>query len=223
MLSTESQLDVPARIADHIRELISKGNISPGEHLGQAELADRFEASRVPVREALKLLAAEGSLMHDPNRGFFVARLSSDEAKQLYRLRHLLEAELLSTAEWPTSEQLTDFEKQLDVLTELELGNKRGEWNSRHREFHRAIFDLSPQKIIVREVQRLWTLTDRYRSLLLAAPGRHDGTVHHGTSDERRLIDALADRDRARLLAVFEEERSHVEDLLLGILAARGL
>src|SRR5690606_6326736 len=83
--------DVPARIAHEIRELINRGVLSPGVHLGQTELAERFETSRAPVREALKLLATEGTLTHDKNRGFFVSPLSSDEVQQLYRLRELVE------------------------------------------------------------------------------------------------------------------------------------
>ncbi len=54
----------------------------------------------------------------------------------------------------------------LDELEALLAAGDRTGWNIRHREFHLAIFNLSPQKILVREVLRLWTLTDRYRSLL---------------------------------------------------------
>lgn len=92
-------IDIPAQIAQEIRKLINRGQLPPGLQLRQSDLADRFGISRVPVREALKLLAAESIIEHDPNRGFFVAPLSTDEARQLYRLRHLLEAELLSTVE----------------------------------------------------------------------------------------------------------------------------
>ena len=138
-------------------------------HLGQSQLADRFEASRVPVREALKLLVAEGLINHDPNRGFFVAEVSSAEARQLYRMRHLLESELLSTVDWPSEAKLAELTERVAELQELLETGDRPKWAIRHRDFHNAVFDLSPDKTIVAEVQRLWTLSDRYRSLLPAA------------------------------------------------------
>jgi len=210
--------DIPARIAEQIRELIVRGALSPGVHLGQMQLAEQFAASRVPVREALKLLAAEGILLHDPNRGFFVAALSSEEARQLYRMRHLIEAELLSTVEWPTRAQVAELNAMIDELEKLLKQGNRHHWAIRHRDFHRVIFDLSPQKVLVREVLRLWTLTDRYRSLL-PAPRTKQG--HGGADDERALVRALASRDRPRLLQQFEEDRSHVEKMLLDLLASR--
>ena len=212
--------DIPARIAEQIRELIIRGVLSPGVHLGQMQLAEQFDASRVPVREALKLLAAEGILLHDPNRGFFVATLSSGEARQLYRMRHLLEAELLSTIEWPTPKQVAELNAKIDELNKLLKKGDRVHWSIKHREFHRAVFDLSPQKILVREVLRLWSLTDRYRSLL---PPPRPETAPGGAADEQDLVEALATRDRARLLGQFERVRNHVEKMLLDLLDSRAL
>lgn len=212
---------IPARIADSIRDLISRGTLAADVHLGQMQLAQRFGVSRVPVREALKLLASEGLILHDLNRGFFVASLSSEEARQLYRMRHLVEAELLSTIEWPSKETLADLRARVQELEKLIDEGKRAEWAVRHRDFHRAIFNLSPHKVLVREVLRLWTLTDRYRSLL---PAQSKSSEASGTrSGERALVDTLAKRDRKKLLEVFEEDRTRVEEMLLGILDARGL
>jgi DNA-binding GntR family transcriptional regulator len=207
---------IPSRIADQIRDLIVRGAIAPGVHLGQMELAQRFATSRVPVREALKLLAAEGLLIHDPNRGFFVALLSKDEARQLYRLRHLIEVELLQTVNWPTTEQVSDLSARIEELEGLLSSGQRMEWSVAHRDFHRAVFDLSPEKVLVREIVRLWMLTDRYRSLL-PKPAMEGG----GAQDERDLLGALISKDRARLLQVFEQDRSRVERVLLGLLEGR--
>jgi DNA-binding GntR family transcriptional regulator len=212
---------IPAKIADNIRDLISRGTLAADVHLGQMQLAERFGVSRVPVREALKLLASEGLILHDLNRGFFVASLSSDEARQLYRMRHLVEAELLSSIQWPAKEAIAELRARVQELEKLIDDGKRAEWAVRHRDFHRTIFNLSPHKILVREVLRLWTLTDRYRSLLPAqSKSSEPGGAHSG---ERALVDALAKRDRKRLMEVFEDDRSRVEEMLLGILDARGL
>jgi DNA-binding GntR family transcriptional regulator len=203
-------------VADQIREQITRGVLAPGLQLRQMELADRFQSSRVPVREALKLLSAEGVVNHDPNRGFFVTMLSSDEARQLYRMRHLFERELLSTVEWPDKKQLKDLGKQVDEMEKLFKQGNRSEWMLRHREFHQTIFDFSPHKVMMREVLRLLRLTDRYRSL---APLPNDRTM----TPERHLVKALAARDRQKLIRVFDEDRTQLEEHMLSSLQARGL
>lgn len=215
---------MPARIANEIQVLINRGTLSPGVHLGQAELAERFSTSRVPVREALKLLAARGSLQHDPNRGFFVAPLSSDEARQLYRMRHLLEVDLLSTVEWPGKAKLSALKALVAELEGIVAADDRHLWAVKHREFQLAVFDLSPQKLILREIVRLWALTDRYRSLLLATGSpKGDKKVGRACEQERKLISALEGKDVKRLMAVYDEERSYVEEVLLAVLHDRGL
>jgi DNA-binding GntR family transcriptional regulator len=210
---------IAARIGDQIRDLISRGVLSPGVHLGQLELAERFGASRLPVREALKLLSAEGIVIHDPNRGFFVASMSSEEARQLYRVRHLLEAELLSTIAWPSAEQLRTLQAMVDELRDLLREGRSADWMTRHREFHQAIFDLSPNKVIAAEVLRLIRLTDRYRSITPFVMGSTDGEA----MPEKHLLKALANRDRAKLLQAYDEDRGHIEQQLLRVLRARGL
>lgn len=217
-------MDVPARIASEIQSLINRGTLSPGVHLGQAELAERFSTSRVPVREALKLLAAQGSLQHDPNRGFFVAPLSSAEAEQLYRMRHLLEVELLSSVQWPDKAQLAKLKGLIAELEELIAKDARVGWATKHREFQIEVFNLSPQKLILREACRLWALTDRYRSLLLStAHPKRSGKLSGSCEEERKLVAALEKRDLKKLLSVYEEERTHVQEVLLGVLKDRGL
>ena len=212
---------MPAQIVRQIRTMIAKGALSPGVHLGQSELAAEFSASRVPVREALKLLAAEGIVVHDPNRGFFVAKLSSDEARQLYRVRQLLESEVLRTVEWPSAERLAVLKHEVEASEEFRAAGDLSEWARHHRAFREAVFSLSPERFIVREALRLWSLADRYRSLLVAT--QHPSLRPKGDSTDRHLLTALEKQDRARLLRVFEEDRGQIAETLTHILAARGL
>ncbi len=188
--------------------------------LGQTELAEQFNASRVPVREALKLLSSEGIVEHDPNRGFFVARLSRDEADQLFAMRHLIEDALLNTIEWPNAEQLADLERRAERLEELLNAGDRSAWWPEHREFHTIIFNLSPKKIIVREAMRLWTLTDRFRAIL---PLPRRPSAERSVVNKHDLVEALRGKDRKKLLAVRRDRREGFERLVLETLEARGL
>lgn len=213
------QSNLPKRIADQLRELIGRGTLPPGLQLRQMDLAERFNASRVPIREALKLLHGEGIVDHDPNRGFFVAPLSVDEARQLYRIRHLLEAELLSTVRWPSATELAALRARLGQLESSLQDQNAPEWIEHHRGFYRALFDLSPEKVLVGEVLRLIRLTDRYRALAAhVLPNRR-----RKPTPERHLLTALAKRDRQRLLTVFEQDRKLIEDGVQAVLTARGI
>lgn len=201
--------------------MIARGTFSPGMRLGQTELANQFSASRVPVREALKLLSSEGIIEHDPNRGFFVTRLSRDEAEQLFMLRHLVEDELMRTIAWPSEEQLAALEARAVRLEELLDQGNRPKWWIEHRAFHTAIFDLSSKKIIMREAIRLWSLTDRFRALLPLP--RRTTSQEREVVNKQPILQALRERDRKKLVASRRSRREAFEGLVLETLDARGL
>lgn len=218
--TTKAGQGVPAKIADELRSLIARGTLAPGMRLGQTELAEQFNASRVPVREALKLLSSEGIIEHDPNRGFFVTRLSRDEAEQLFTLRHLVEDELMKTIEWPDDKLIKDLERRAQRLeTLLDKGDRSSWWNE-HREFHTLIFNLSPKKTMMREAMRLWALTDRFRALL---PLPRRASEERSVVAKHEILEALKKRDRKQLLAARRARREAFERLLLETLEARGL
>lgn len=211
---------VPAKIANDLRSLIARGTIAPGMRLGQTELAEQFNASRVPVREALKLLSSEGIIEHDPNRGFFVTRLSVDEAEQLFTLRHMVEDELLKTIEWPDDKQMAELEQRAKRLEELlDIGDRQSWWEE-HRQFHTQIFELSPKKTIMREAMRLWALTDRFRALL---PLPRRASEERSVVSKHELLQALRKKDRKKLIEARRKRREGFERLLLETLEARGL
>lgn len=196
---------LPDQMVEAIRNAILRGMLHPGEHLSQSRLASDHALSKVPVREALKQLHAEGLLQHDRNRGYFVARLSRSEARELYQLRRWLEAELLRTARWPDADEL----KQLRALHAIVSGQvspaARSVWNEALQDMRFRLFDLSPRKTLLREARRLWILTDRFRAYFPPSDA---------PSGEGALIDALAMRDRDALLRAYDEDRSRIEELL---------
>jgi DNA-binding GntR family transcriptional regulator len=208
---------IPTRLAEQIADMVARGNLAPGVSLSHADDTAAFTVSRMPIREALKLLVGEGVIERDLNRGFFVASLSSDEASQLYQLRRAIEARLLLTVVWPNAAQLRQLRALKKAMqTFLDEGNLT-QWLYKNRELHQMIFELSPRKILVREALRLWTLCDRYRSLLIAT------FSNNAMADTEHLIDALTKRDRERLILRFEEDLALIERNLLNVLAARGL
>jgi DNA-binding GntR family transcriptional regulator len=80
------------RIAQELRQDVLEGKLRPGERIGQEELAERFDASRIPVREGLKLLESEGLITIVPNAGAWVSKLDAFEFDQTYKLREQVES-----------------------------------------------------------------------------------------------------------------------------------
>jgi GntR family transcriptional regulator of gluconate operon len=91
--------------AERIREQIMAGGFRPGEHLVESKIAEQLNVSRGPVREAFKLLRAEGLVEEEPRRGTFVVRLESVDAREIYQLRAAIEgraARLLAASRDPS-------------------------------------------------------------------------------------------------------------------------
>jgi DNA-binding GntR family transcriptional regulator len=219
-IAREKVVGAPETIAERVREMVARGILHPGMRLGQTELARQFQTSRVPLREAFKLLTSEGMVEHDPNRGFFIARFSSDEAEQLFRMRHLIEDELLKGVIWPEKKHLDELAGMAAGLEKLLNAGDRVGWWSAHRAFHTALFDLSPDKIIMREAMRLWQLTDRYRAML---PMPKPGSEERRVVEKESFIDALRAKDLKGLLKVRRERRDAFEKLVMATLKERGL
>src|SRR5262245_4004204 len=95
-------------VSDSVRSALREGHSKPGENLSQVGLAETFQVSRGPIREALLVLVEEGLLRHSPNRGFSVVELTEEDVKHITDLRVLLETRALELArERATQEDLT--------------------------------------------------------------------------------------------------------------------
>src|SRR5277367_5587230 len=90
-------LQLTLQAAAQIRGLIIDRVLLPGEKILQVELAERIGVSRSPLREALRTLESEGVVAYEANRGYVVARVGDDDLAQIYRMRALIEDELLRT------------------------------------------------------------------------------------------------------------------------------
>lgn len=203
-------------IAAELRQLMAKGALPPGIHLRQEELAARFNVSRSPVREALGLLVAEGSVRRDRNRGFFISSLDSREMEQLYLLRRLIETEVLRTIRWPELKELERLDHLLGEVIQSADAEDYSQYAIHHRALHFAVFDLSAQHVFVKTAKDLWDSTDRYRALIVPE-------LRDVGNDENKMLDALRSQDRNRLLDHFEKSRLQIEAMLRRTLARRGL
>lgn len=125
-------------IADHVRQMIEKGVYGPGSPLRQEEIAGRLGVSRIPVREAFRLLEADGVVSVQPNRGAFVARPGEEEVAELFDVRLMLEEDLLRRAVGNLNEAAL---RELEWLDDrIASARNAFDWVRFDEEFHSAVY-----------------------------------------------------------------------------------
>jgi DNA-binding GntR family transcriptional regulator len=180
-----------ARIAASLREAILAGEIAPGQWIRQEEVAARLGASRLPVREALRMLEAEGLTEHAANRGSRVPLLDMHEVDVVYRMRERLEPlALAESLPHLTEEQIAHLES---VQERIEARDDLAEFLALDREFHLSSYTGCPSERLVSTITGLWNVTQHYRRafMLISGPGRR-WVVE---AEHRLLLDAVRRRD----------------------------
>jgi DNA-binding GntR family transcriptional regulator len=184
-----------SRVAAMIRDAIVKGELLPGEQVRQQEWAEKAQLSRPPIREALEVLTSEGLLEHSPNRGYFVAKISVQEMRQLYLMRRLLEKETAATVAWPSAATIAELSELADRARAADARADRAEQIGLIEQFLLTVHRLSPDQLIVQAVVDLWARTSAYRALSFTA-------VKISQIDDSILtavLEALRQNDRAAL------------------------
>jgi DNA-binding GntR family transcriptional regulator len=144
-------------VADRLRAAIVEGKFKPGEWLRQERLAQEFGVSQMPVREALRTLAAEGLVEHIPYRGTRVIEFSPQDVADLYAHRAFLEAMAAhATARYITSEEIGKLQDLQDQMKKR-LGPKNlTEYRELNRLFHQTIFKASRRNYLIRTLDQIW-------------------------------------------------------------------
>lgn len=180
-----------ARIAAHLREAILSGEITPGQRIRQEEVAARFGASRLPVREALRMLEAEGLTEHLPHRGARVPALNRHEVSVVYQMRERLEP--LALLESMPHLDHADLERLEALQQRIERNTDVAEFLALDREFHLHSYRGCVIDSLTSAVTRLWNTTQHYRRAYVSLSG--PGRMWVVNSEHRLLLDAIQRRD----------------------------
>ncbi|RZT57404.1 GntR family transcriptional regulator [Microcella alkaliphila] len=179
------------RVADALRDAIVAGDFPPGSRIRQEEIAERFGASRVPVREALKMLEADGLVTLRANAGAWVSRLSLDECDEVYQTRERVEPLLLRlSAPHLDAEALDRLERlaeQMAQTTEIE------EFLRLDRDFHWSSYAGADTLVLGDLVRRLWNTTQPYRRAYTRLIDAHSQRIVH--DEHHMIVTALRDGD----------------------------
>ncbi len=189
--------------AAQIRGLIIDGVLLPAEKIRQVELAEKIGVSRSPLREALRTLESEGVVTYEVNRGYVVARLEPQDLAEIYRMRALLESDLLRSIRRPDKATLDALGKYNEEMIAAIQAVDIAEVLRANRDFHFTIFELSPMNQFKREIARLWQLSEGYRTRWWRLP---DAPVRINR-EHKEIIKALRRFDLEALVEVSNAHR----------------
>ena len=201
-----SSLTAQETVLREMRQLIATGQLEPGQQVVQDALAAQLGVSRVPLREALKVLEGEGQVVYHPHRGYFVADLTVTDLVEVYRIRALLEAEALSVG----IPQMTadDLELIEELMHEVKSASEKGDVaavTNANRRFHFAMYEASNMPRLVRMIRTLWDATDAYRSVYMA----NSTNLDHMNQEHEEMVRTLRAGDIEKFILLQEAHREN--------------
>lgn len=189
-------------IADRLRARIIDNELAEGDTLRQEAIAEAYAVSRMPVREALRQLEAEGLVVFQRNKGAVVSRLNVSEVEELFDLRRLIECDLIERA--APNATPADIEECKKHLHESEVAYAEGDvrrWGEVNWDFHEALYRPANRERSLNLSQMLNLNTDRYVRIQLSL---EHAALGRAMEDHQGLLDAYEKRDgkqAAKLLA----------------------
>ncbi len=204
-------------VAEVLRGRILGGRLKAGEPIRQEHVAKELGVSRIPLREALSQLAAEGFVTLVAHKGAVVAALSVAEVEELFELRLILEDKLLTRAIPRLAKE--DF-ATLDALIGESMGkNGLKRWGELNWRLHETLYLKAERPVTLKLLKRVHDNIDRYLRLeiTLSAEGRQRGEREH-----RQLVDLCRARDVAGARKLLAAHIGTTAANLVASLKARG-
>jgi DNA-binding GntR family transcriptional regulator len=198
----------PPDLTQQIRDAILGGDFAPHQRLIEADISERYDASRAAVRTALLNLANEGLVERLPNRGARVRAISIDEAVEIVEVRIGLETLCARKAAQNLNDADADGLRRLrDEISAAVASGNLMEYSRLNQEMDRRIRDLSRHATATRLLERLRAQSARHQFRLAFHPGR----AAHSAPEHIAIIDALLARDADAAEAA---TRSHLEGIV---------
>lgn len=199
-------------LVERIRPLIVESQLVPGSKVPEKDLCEQFNVSRTPLREALKVLAAEGLVRLEPNRGAWVTSVTIEEVNEVFPILTVLEAlsgelacDLITDAEIIAVRQLHDTMMQNYRDRDLAAYFKT------NQEIHRAILLAARNETLTNSCQALTARMQRARYVANMSEERWSKAV----GEHEQIIEMLEARDGKRLgLVLVEHMRNKQESVL---------
>jgi DNA-binding GntR family transcriptional regulator len=179
-------------VAAQLRDRIFSGELAPGMFLDEAQLAEQMHISRTPLREALKVLTAEGLVRHEPRRGCFVNQVTERDLDEIFPVIALLEGRCAREAALnATDADIEALEVLHDKLSRHAKARRINDYYAANYAIHEAIIALADNRWLAQVIGDLRKILKLARQQQLHAPGRLDQSL----SEHLAVFAALKARD----------------------------
>lgn len=198
-------------LVSHLRDLIMRGDLRPGDKLPEQKLCERFGVSRTPMREAVKVLAAEGVLRLVINRGAIVAETTPQEIEELFPIMAALEAVAGEQACKNATEAQVARLRGLhnEMVAHYEAGQESA-YLQNNRLIHEAILEMTCNATLIGMYHQLLTRIHCIRFIA----GKSEEQWKKALDEHEQIVAALEQRDGKRLGELL---RAHVLDTTVQI------
>ncbi len=207
----ESPRQLQQWVMDRLRQDILEGRLAPGEWLRQERLSQSFGVSHMPVREALKHLAAEGLLEHVPYKGVRVLGFSLEDVEDLYASRAFVEGRAARHAATRLSATaLTEMRGLHQRMAGCTTADSLEEYRELNRRFHQVLYDACERPFLTRLLGTIWNAFPRmlWNSFSATAHTAVPGRETADTREHEAILAALESHDPD---AVEQAIRSHID------------
>jgi len=206
-------------VADKLRDQIIRGEIPEGAQLRQDAIATQYQVSRIPVREALRQLDAEGLIAIVPNRGAIVPALSPDDVEELFSIRALLEPEVLKLSIPHLTEQ--DFTEAAAILrkyvSELRREDHVSAWGRLNWQFHSTLYSRAVLPRFMAVIRNVNNSGERYTRLQLYLT--HG--IKRANEEHHKILELCRNRDVPAACTLLRDHILHAGQSLKEVLQQR--
>lgn len=203
------RLSLAGQVTNALRDLIISGAYKQDQPLRQDEVANRLGVSRIPVREALQLLEAEGLIVNVPYKGAVVARLSAAEIEEYFDIRTSLECDLLERAIPHMKPENIEAARKAEKRIRVSASSNPGEHNWR---LHAELYAPANRPITLDLAKKIHDNLDRYVRMQLAISKQNLVRAH---KEHTRLIDLCEARVKREAVKLLRDHIVGVRDDLL--------
>jgi len=199
--------NLPDSLADHIVTMIATGQLAAGERLFETQICERLGVSRVPMREALRILQAQGVVRTEPNRGSFVTEFGSREMKEMLEIRLVVEKVALRRVLLRAQSEPDVFDAfgpHIEAMRQAALLSDRLAYCKADLAFHNCLIGLSALPML----KPIWDCLSRDVFVFLMQEREAGYDFNRSVSDHERLLRVMRSRD---VEAIERELEQHVQ------------
>ena len=205
--------NTPEFIANALRNAILQGRYKANQPLRQDQIAEELGVSKIPLREALVQLKAEGLVTFMPKRGAVVSELSAAEAEEIYTMRTALESVAIEKAIPRLS--ISDVIRAQSVLEIIDHENDKTQWGDLNWEFHATLYQAAQMPLLLNAIQNLHINVARYLIIYLD----HLSASDLSQKEHWALLKACREKKTANAKRILEKHLKQASERLITYLS----